>query len=110
MPGVGLVEQAQAAASTHRTIQQGIRGIELNAVWLDEAGDIPAVPVSPVTRQPAPRRRIVDPLEIICRRCKAPVGKRCTDRYKHQDVERKPHYRRKADAQLVQQAARALTR
>ena len=81
----------------------------MTTMWYDEAGPITGRMRGSGPGLPSPRpKKIVDPLDIICRRCKAPVGQRCTDRYKYQDVLRKPHRRRKDDALLVQQAAQAM--
>lgn len=53
-------------------------------------------------------RKFVDPLAIVCKRCGAAVGERCTDTKRHQTFERKPHRRRKNDALLVQEAVNAM--
>lgn len=90
-----------------------IRGLEVASVWFDEMAeglDPVAQTMAQTSRvlDTALNRKVVDPLDIVCRRCGSAVGRRCTDRYKCKDHERKPHYRRKADALLVQQAARAM--
>lgn len=58
--------------------------------------------------QQVAKKRIVSPLEIICKRCNAAVGAKCTDTNHRKTFERKPHRRRKNDAQLVQEAANAM--
>lgn len=89
-----------------------VRGYEVSSVWLDEAshinprGAFSADWASPP--QQVSKKKIVDPLEIICRRCNAAVGQRCTDTNRRRTFERKPHRRRKDDARLVQEAANAL--
>lgn len=81
-------------------------------VWFDEASDIDQRVHSALKTkaeiQAQLRRKIVDPLEIICRRCDAAVGQRCTDTNRRRTFERKPHRRRKDDARLVQEAANAM--
>lgn len=81
--------------------------------WIDEWGSFD--PTSQVLAQTtgavsaALGRKVVDPLDIGCRSCGAQPHQRCSDTFRHKAHERKPHRRRKTDAQLVQEAARALT-
>jgi hypothetical protein len=82
-------------------------------VWIDEAVNIDPRVHDALARKAEiqtqlARRKIVDPLEIICRRCNAAVGVKCTDTNRRRTFERKPHRRRKDDARIVQDAANAM--
>lgn len=104
-------------ARSQPVLQQGVRGIETNAVWWDDmpdhTADAMSYAMSGLTTGPSPpqqvkKKRVVDPLEIICARCKAAAGERCTDTNRRKTFERKPHRRRKDDARRAQEAVNAM--